>query len=160
MTPEQLEWARKQFWFDRAGEDAEGFFVVGWDSWGSRNALLFRDFDKLQEWASAQHDFSNELEAEEPDTPEMTEGELFRAFVLTLLFGVVAFGPALYLVWGAGVPILIRLVGLVAAMAGFGLILRAWVLASVWRLQVAGTPAWWSVDKGTEATQGTNEQPK
>ncbi|MDF9778982.1 hypothetical protein OKW11_006028 [Pseudomonas baetica] len=58
MTPEQIEWARTQFWFDRSGEDAEGVFVVGWDSWGSRNALLFRDFDKLQEWAVLQRDLT------------------------------------------------------------------------------------------------------
>lgn len=160
MTPEQIEWARKQFWFDSSGEDAEGVFVVGWDSWGSRNALLFRDFDKLREWAELQRDFTNNTVAGEQDEPEMTEVESLKPFVLTLVFGLGAFVPALYLVWGAGVPILIRLVGLVAAMAGFVIILRAWVFASVWRLQKAGTPAWWSLDKGAKAAQDNNEQPK
>lgn len=160
MTPEQIEWARKQFWFDRTGEDAEGVFVVGWDSWGSRNALQFRDFEKLREWAELQRDFTIDTDAGEPVAPAMSEGELLRAFLITLVFGLGAFGPALYLVWGAGVPIFIRLVGLIAAMAGFGLILRAWVFASVWRLQVTGTPAWWSIDKGSKTAQDNNEQPK
>ncbi|MGF6281844.1 hypothetical protein ABH908_000123 [Pseudomonas frederiksbergensis] len=58
MTPEEVEWARNQFWFGGSGEDTEGVFVIGWDSWGSRNALEFRDFVELQKWAALQRDLS------------------------------------------------------------------------------------------------------
>ncbi|MGE8063843.1 hypothetical protein [Pseudomonas sp. NPDC089569] len=151
MTPEQIEWARQQFWFDRSGEDADGMFVVGWDSWGSRNALLFRDFGELEEWASMQREISDEMVVE-PDVPEMTAQALRRAFVLCLVFGLGAFVPIWYLVWGPDLSFVARLFGLLGAMGGFGFILRAWVLASQWRLKVAGTPAWWSIDKGPQAT--------
>jgi hypothetical protein len=61
MTPEQVSWAKEQFWFERTGVDEEGVYVIGWDSFGSRPALVFYDFDKLTAWAEGQRNLTPEL---------------------------------------------------------------------------------------------------
>jgi hypothetical protein len=54
MTLEQIKWASQQFWFEYSGKDADGAFVVGRDSYGSRPALVFHDFEKLAAWSIQQ----------------------------------------------------------------------------------------------------------
>ena len=58
MTPEQVNWAEQQFWFEGSGADDEGVFVIGRESFGSRVALMFYEFDKLTAWAANQQDFT------------------------------------------------------------------------------------------------------
>lgn len=54
MTSEQIDWLSAYPWFERAGEDDQGRFVVMWDCFGSRSAVLFHDFDEVIDWASYQ----------------------------------------------------------------------------------------------------------
>lgn len=54
MTTDELLWAKGQHWYEGAGQDSQGNFVIGRDSFGSRLALVFREFNKLREWASYQ----------------------------------------------------------------------------------------------------------
>lgn len=70
MTPEQVDWAEKQFWFERAGKDDEGLFVIGRDSFGSRVALMFYEFDKLTAWAANQRNFTAEMSSRQEQGTE------------------------------------------------------------------------------------------
>lgn len=58
MTTDQVKWAEQHFWFERSGVDDEGVFVIGRESFGSRVALMFYEFDKLTAWAANQRDFT------------------------------------------------------------------------------------------------------
>lgn len=58
MTTDQVKWAEQHFWFERSNEDDEGVFVIGRESFGSRVALVFYEFDKLTAWAANQRDFT------------------------------------------------------------------------------------------------------
>ena len=54
MTSDQVLWAKGQHWYEGSGQDSQGHYVIGRDSFGSRPALLFYEVDKLREWASYQ----------------------------------------------------------------------------------------------------------
>lgn len=57
MTAEQVIWASEQYWFEGSGEDEDGIFVIGRDSFGSRVALVFHEFENLTVWAAQQRNF-------------------------------------------------------------------------------------------------------